>query len=184
MTDEFQKTTIKKLGSRGNIDYEQTARTADLDTLEERIEEVDVAFCECGARLAADMSEVYRCCLCDVICCPACRIRHTKYHYCTTCAMRQFELDKHTFLTLLFIQHDLLTSDDLIQVTAHDDEVFDLQIDTAADVLVDHDYLTEAGTLSAAGTEALAVGRQVFEEDSDVRAVIDHIRLTEVAERG
>lgn len=180
MPDEFSKKTVKKFGARGSPVFEQEEKTTDLADLDERVEQTAVPFCECGARLAG---EVYRCCQCEIISCGRCHVERSRYNYCPTCARRQFGLDKRTFLSLVFLDHGVMAPDDLLTITTHDGEVLDLVIDPAADTLVEHDYLTDEGTLSAAGKEALAVGHQLYGDDRDIRAVRDQLRLQEVATR-
>ena len=183
MTDRFKKKTIKKFGPRGSPIFDQEEKTTDLDDLEERIEQTKVPFCECGAPITA-MPEVYRCCDCELICCQRCRIRLSKRHVCPTCARRRFGLDKRTFLSLVFIDHDLMEPDDLIDITTvPTGEVIEIDIDTIADTVVEHAYLAEDGDLSSTGKEALYVGRQLYGEDSDIQAVLENIRLLEVVNR-
>lgn len=183
MTDEFSKDTIKKFGPRGSPIFEREQKTTDLDDLEERIEQTAVAFCNCGAPIAS-VQEVYRCCECELLCCQRCHIELSRKQYCPMCARHKFDLDKRTFLSLVFLQHDEMTPDDLIDVTTQADEVVEIVIDPAADAMVEQDYLTDAGDLSQRGNEALHVGKQLYGDDGDVQAVMEQLRHQEVVDRG
>lgn len=182
MTDEFTKDTIKKFGPRGSPIFEREQKTTDLDDLKERVEETAVPFCTCGAPITGT-PEVYRCCDCELICCHRCQIALSKRHYCPMCARNRFALDKRTFLVLVFLQHDVMAADDLVAVTTHEGEVFEVEIDAAADALVEYDYLTEDGTLSPQGKEALHVGHAVYGDDPDIEAVVEQLRVREVVDR-
>lgn len=183
MTDEFSKDTIKKFGPRGAEFYERTEQTTDLDALSSRVEETALPFCTCGRQLAGT-GDVYRCCDCEVICCEHCHVALSRWHYCPTCARRRFELDKRTFLALVFLDRDLLTLDDLVDVVAHEGEVLEVAVDAATDVVVGNQYVDADGGLSPAGKEAMAVGRQLYGDDGDVTTVLEQLRLRDVVARG
>lgn len=185
MTDEFTKRTIKRFGERGNPVYEQEEKTTNLEDLEERIEETTVPFCECGAPLLVETVDVYRCVDCQLLCCRRCRISLSRYNYCPLCARQQFGVDKRTFLSLVFIDHRIMAPDDLIEVTTDPaGEVIDVEIDPGAGSLLEHDYLTEEGRLTATGKEALHIGHQLYDGDADVQGVLEQIRHAEVVNRG
>jgi hypothetical protein len=76
-----------------------------------------------------------------------------------------------------------MAPDDLVKVTTHDGEVIEVDVDAAATVLLEGDYLTEAGDLSSKGTEALHIGHQLYGEDADVQAVRTQIRVQEVVDQ-
>lgn len=180
---DFTKKTVKKFGPRGSPVFEQEEKTTDLDDLAERVEQTAVPFCTCGAPITGT-PEVYRCCDCELICCQRCQIALRRRHYCPTCARRQFDLDKRTFLTLVGLQHETLTPDDLLSVTTQAGDVVEVTIDPAADVVVEHDYLADDGTLSARGREALHVGQQLYGDDDDIQSVLDQLRLSAVVDQG
>lgn len=181
---DFTKKTVKKFGARGSPVFEQEQKTTDLDDLEERIEQTTVPFCTCGAPISGT-PEVYRCCDCELICCQRCVILQSRRHYCPMCAQRRFALDKRTFLSLVFLDHDRLTPADLVDLTTDPaGQVTAIEIDTAATALVEQDYLTDDGALSPMGKEALHVGQQLYGDDGDIQAVMDRLRLQEVVNRG
>lgn len=184
MTDEFTKDTIKKFGPRGSPVFEREQKKTDLDELSSRTETTAIPFCTCGAQITAAPT-VYRCCSCELICCERCQIRHSKHSYCPTCARRQYDLDKRTFLALVFLQHGHLVPDDLVAVTTVADEPVEITIDTAVDALLRNNYLAddEARTLSSAGQEALHVGHQLYGDDEDVQAIMNQIKINEVSSR-
>jgi len=182
MTDEFSKKTVKKFGPRGSPVFEQEQKTTDLETLQERVDQTTVPFCECGAPITAT-DEVYRCSDCDLLCCNRCHIELSRWQYCPTCARRRFGLDKRTFLALVFLQHDRMGLDDLVTVTTDPDgTVIELEFDAIADTLVEYEYLTDDGNLSPDGLEALSVGRRLYGGDQDIQAVLEQIRLKEVVD--
>lgn len=183
MTDEFTKKTVKKFGARGSPVFEQEQKTTDLDELEERVEQTTVPFCECGHPILTESGDVFRCTNCELLCCTTCHIEVSKRVLCPTCSRRLYGIGKRTYLSLIFLDHDLMAPDDLVQVTTQAGEVIELTIDTAADVLVEHDYLTDDGRLSPEGKEALAVGHQLYRDDGDIQRVMEQIRLQEVITR-
>lgn len=182
MTDEFEKKTVRKFGARGSPVFEQEQKTTDLADLTERVEETAVPFCECGEPIMTTAGDVSRCCECELLCCQHCRIRHRKRTLCPTCARHQY-VDKQSYLALVFLQHDRMTPDDLIEVTTHEGEVIEVDIDAVATVLLEGEYLTAAGDLSSAGTEALHIGHQLYGDDADVQAVRTQLRVQEVIDR-
>jgi hypothetical protein len=182
MSDEFEKTTIKKFGARGSPVYEQEQKTTDLGDLTERTEETAVPFCECGEPIMTTAGDVSRCCACELLCCKRCRIRHRRRTLCPRCARDQY-VDKPAYLALVFLQHELMTPDELIEVTTHDGEIIEVDIDAVATALLEGDYLTEAGDLSSHGTEALHIGHQLYGDDADIQAVRTQIRLQEVIDQ-
>jgi hypothetical protein len=122
---------------------------------------------------------------CNELACPLCRLRLHRRCYCPDCAEQAFALDKRVFLSLLFLQKDVLELDDLLHVDTVGDTPVELAIDRAATTLIEHDYVdTETGELTAAGTEALAVGEQLYGEDTDVQSVLQQIRVQEVVDHG
>ena len=182
MSDIFEKETVKRFGARGSSVFEHEQKTTDLEDLAERVEKIVGSFCTCGAQINAE-TEVYRCCICNLICCTRCQIRHSRMSRCPLCARQQFALDKHAFLSLMFIAKGIIKPDDLIIIETVADEPVEITIDPAATVLSEHEYVVADGSLSAAGKEALYVGKQIYGEDSDVQAVMDTIRVQEVANR-
>lgn len=183
MSDEFTKHTIKKFGLRGSEVLEEEEKTTDLDDLGERIEQTAVSFCTCGAPITTT-GGVYRCCNCEVLCCQHCHIELSRYNYCPVCIQQQYDLDKRTFLSLVFLKRGVMQPDDLIRVeTDVDGTVVQVDIDAATGPVVEHDYLTDEGTLSAHGDEALHVGRQLYGDDTDVQGVMEQLRLQEVVAR-
>jgi hypothetical protein len=56
----------------------------------------------------------------------------------------------------------------------------EIEIDPVTTALLEHDYLSEDGTLSPKGKEALHVGKQLYGEDQDVQSVLNQIRIQEV----
>jgi len=95
----------------------------------------------------------------------------------------KFDLDKRTFLSLVFIQHDLMPSDALVDITTQAGEVVEIAIDETADAVLLNDYLADDGTLSPQGSEALHVGHQLYGEDPDVESLMSQLQVKEVVER-
>ena len=182
MADDFDKKTVKKFGARGSPVFEQEQKTTDLEELQEEVEETALPFCNCGAPITAK-PDVYRCCDCELICCQRCQITHSRKHYCPMCAKNKFDLDKRTFLSLVFIQHDLMPPDALVDITTQAGEVVEIAIDATADAVLLNDYLTDDGTLSPQGSEALHVGHQLYGEDPDVESLMNQLQVQEVVER-
>jgi hypothetical protein len=184
MSDEFVKEYVKRFGERGALDVEQTLKQVDLDTLTEHTEEVCQVFCNCGAPLKAvdDTYPVYRCASCDNLSCQLCVIRHSRYHYCPTCLKFGF-LDKHAYLALLLIDHDLMAPDELVTIETFGEEPVEVTVDPAANTLLEADYIAEDENLTPQGKEALAIGHQLFGEDADIQSVRHRIRIQEVADR-
>ncbi|USZ68530.1 hypothetical protein NGM10_02030 [Halorussus salilacus] len=185
MTDEhtdFTKTTVRTFGPRGSPVFEQEEKTTDLDDLTERVEQTAVPFCTCGAPISGS-GDVYRCCDCELICCTRCEIRLSRQHVCPLCARRRFDMDKRTFLTLVFLQHETMTFADLFDVTTQAGEITAVDIDAVANTVVKQGYLADDGTLSDRGREALHVGHQLYGADTDVQSVLDQLRVKAVAEQ-
>lgn len=183
MPDQFDKTTTRSFGARGSPVFNQEQTTTDLEEMVVDVTETDHPFCTCGAPITAapDVAPaVYRCCSCELISCQRCIIRLRKRHFCPTCMQREF-VDKHTFLTLLFIDRDRLEPDDLVDITTVGGEPVEVTIDPAATHLTEHGYLEEDGTLAPTGREALHVGHQLFDEDPDIQQVKHQLRVQEVA---
>lgn len=182
-TDTYEKDITKRIGPRGSPAFERTHRETDLEDLTTQIEHTTHPICTCGAPLSAT-GQVYRCCGCELIACRLCIIRLHRYHYCPTCARIEYALDKRIFVSLLFLQHDILKPEDLTTIDTIDDEPVEITIDRAASVLVEHDYLDDDGTLTPEGTEALHVGKQLYGEDDDVQSMLQQIRIREVVNNG
>lgn len=181
MPDTFDKEIIKTFGLRGSPVYEREQKTTDLEALRERIEQTAQPFCTCGAPITTT-PDVYRCCSCEAICCQRCHIELSRRNFCPTCAQHRFDLDKPTFLSLLFIHHDLMPPDVLVDITTQAGEVIEIEIDETADALFLNEYLTDDGSLSPPGREALHVGNRLYGDDGDVRSVIEQIQLKKVVE--
>lgn len=181
MPDTFEKDIVKKFGPRGSSVFEREQKTTDLDGMSERVEQTAQPFCTCGAPITTT-PEVYRCCRCELICCQRCHVELSRRNFCPDCAQWQFDLDKRTFLSLVFIHHDLMAPDALIDITTQGGEVIEIQIDETADALFLNDYLTEDGALSPQGREALHVGNQIFGDDGDVQSVMEQIQIKKVVE--
>ena len=57
------------------------------------------------------------------------------------------------------------------------------EILVVADTLFSNDHLTHERTITPRGQEAFHVGKQLYSDDADVQAVMDRIRIQEVANR-
>lgn len=184
MPDTFDKTRTKRFGERGDLNFQKEEQTTDLETLSESVTETAVPFCTCGAPIMTAVGDVYRCVECNTVSCARCRIAFGRYHYCPLCVRQAYGLDKHTYLTLVFIDRGVIDPERLVDVTLDSGgEVFDIEIDAAVGSILDHDYLTSSGGLSANGKEALHLGHAVFGDDGDVQSVLDQLRLREVVSR-
>lgn len=181
--ETFAKETVKRFGARGSPVFEQEEKHVDLDRGRIRTEQTGVPICTCGAPLTAT-GQVYRCCSCELIGCPRCVIRLHRRHFCPTCAQQEYALDKHVVVSLLFIKHDVLEPDDLTQVETAGDSPVAITVDHAADPFVDNGYVEETGELTTDGREALAVGKQLYGEDEDVRSLLRTVRVRTVANQG
>lgn len=184
MTEEFSKKQATKFGARGAETYGEEEKTIDTDGLSETVERIDYPFCRYGHPILTAPGDVYTCVNCDCRCCENCYVEISRHVLCVTCGQLIYGLDKTAYLTLIFLDHDLMSPDDLIEVTTLAGEVIEIEIDTAAETLVEHGYLTEDGGLSPEGKEALAVGGQIFGDDGDVQRVREQIRIQEVVDRG
>lgn len=178
--ETYDRATVRRFGARGTLDFDQEQTRTDLDTLTERVVRIDVPFCTCGAALTP--TAAYRCCACDAIACPQCTIRLHRQHYCPACIRQRYGLDKPGFIALVFIHHDVLDAADLLHIEFTDDNTLQLIIDDAGSV-VDPDYLTGDGSLTPRGQEALHVGKQVYGENPDVRALLHQLRIRSIATR-
>ncbi|MDG5760155.1 hypothetical protein QA600_12480 [Natronococcus sp. A-GB1] len=94
-------------------------------------------------------------------------------------------MDKRVFLSLLFLNKDVLTLDDLLHIETLGDAPVEITMDHAATVLTDNGYVdTDTGALTPDGQEALHVGQHLYGEDGDVQSVIDQLRVQEVVDHG
>jgi hypothetical protein len=181
--DTYEKDVTEKIGPRGSSVYERERRETTLgDDPATQVTRTTGMICTCGA--PRDPGQIFRCCSCELTACPLCLIRVRRHHYCPTCARREYVLDKHVFVSLLSLQHDLLNPEDLIQIETVAGAPTDVTIDRAATVLVEHDYLDDSGDLTPAGQEAYFVGKKLYGEDDDIRSMLQQLRIKEVVDHG
>lgn len=184
MTDSYRKNHVKRYGSRGSETREARYEDQDLDSLEERVVEVDDGFCVCGAPLTGSKEEVYRCSSCDILCCHRCEVEISYSHLCPECAARDYRVDKGVFQLLLLVDHDLITLEDLVTVEELPGDLTEIRVDEAATILVEHGFISDDdSSLTPTGRESLHVGAQIWGDDPDIRELKQNIRVKQVASR-
>ncbi|AGB36915.1 hypothetical protein [Natronococcus occultus] len=180
-TDTFEQTEQTRVGERGSPVLEEERTATDLASLTETTEQTAVALCTCGAPYTA-APEVHRCVQCDALACPRCVLRLHRRQYCPRCAEHVYELDKRVFLSLLFLQQEVIALEDLLQVETVAEAPVEIAVDHAATVLTNNNYVdTDTGTLTPDGQEALHVGKQLYGEDGDVQSVVQQLRVQDVS---
>lgn len=180
--DEYERDHQRRVGERGNPIFGRTRETTDLEGMRETEVET-TGTCYCG-RPVTDREEVRRCVACDLLCCRSCQVVVRRQVACQSCVVRGYGLDKGAFLTLYFLDADLVALDDMVDVVAGPDGTpIEVRVDDAASRLVANGYVADDGSLTRAGREALSVGEQLYGEEQDVRQAIREARIREVADR-
>ncbi|WP_226005940.1 hypothetical protein [Natrinema salinisoli] len=180
----FEKEETEHFAERGTDIVYHKEKTVDPATGRIEIKSKSHPICTCGTphvKVDEDTYYAYRCAECDNLSCPECIIKLQRRRYCPQCVETAYSMDRRVFWFLLYINHDQLDADDLIQVDAVEDGT-DVVVDRAASTLSDHGYITDDGhDLSPAGTEALAAGKKLYEDDPDVKSTLETLRVQEVA---
>lgn len=176
---EYERDRQRRLGQRGNPIFQRETETTDLDDMRERSVE-EVGACYCGRPVTEE--SIRRCVACNLVCCESCEVIVRRRVFCQTCAEQGFGLDKPVFINLHLIDQGAITARDLVQIDVDETgEPVEVRINETARPLIENGYITDEGSLTQRGREALHIGRQLFGADDDVQQLMQDMRIEEVA---